>query len=86
MVGALVAQIAKGIVVKFLTPHAYKIVKVSDDEEYKRKHAHKAAEYFFATLQYVVVSVWGYTVLRKSKHLPWFMGGQSGPIEAFEST
>ena len=83
LVGALVSQLAKGVAIKMLLPIFEKIVKVSDDELYKKQHSRKGAEYCYTTIMYLVVSIWGYYVLKDSKHLPWFMGGKREPIEAF---
>ena len=83
--GALVAQITKMLAIKLLYPVFYKIVKqkAKKDEKLKDKYATKGAEYAFSTLQYMIVSVWGYTVLRKTKHLPWFMGGDAEMAASF---
>ena len=76
LVVALATQLGKGVADKLLYPAMYKIVKVSENEQYKQKHAHKAADYLFSTIMYIVVSVWGFIVLKDSPFLPWFMGGR----------
>lgn len=52
----------------------------------KQKYTKKATENVSQLIQYIVFSYWGYEVLKTSKFLPWFMGGQNTGKDAFEST
>ena len=38
-------------------------------------HAAKIAKYFIQTIYFIVASLWGYSVLKETPWLPWFMGG-----------
>ena len=83
---AVGTQIVRVSIKLVCAPLFFGIVKGKDDEELKMKYAQKCSDYSFATLQYLVVSIWGFIVLRKTKHLPWFMGGNYDGLTAFEST
>jgi len=61
------------------------VAKVQTDEQLQAKYADKAGYNLYQFIQYLVVSVWGYKVLKSTKHLPWFMGGDSDAKTAFES-
>ena len=84
-VGAIVTQIAKMGTMKMLYPFFCSVTKeeAKNDPKLRHKHANKAAEYGFCVLQYIVASIWGFIVLRKTKHLPWFMGGSEEMTASF---
>ena len=83
-VGAVVSVFLKKVMPQFFQPLFAKIVKESDDEEYKLKHTWKGAQATWDMIQYIVISVWGFIVLKyHSKILPWYMGGDQTMEAAF---
>ena len=75
VVGAVVAYAGKMLIAKLTFPIAYSAARGGNDEKTRLKYAHKIAENCGSLVQYVVVSIWGYIVLKDSNFMPRFMGG-----------
>ena len=86
LVVAVGTQVVRVTVKIKCAPLFFDVVKGKDDEELKMKYAQKCADYSFSTIQYMIVTIWGFLVLRETKRLPWFMGGRYDSTIAFEST
>ena len=56
-------------------PMFYRLAKVRDDEELNVKYARKACDQFSYTCYFIVSAFWGWSVLKDTDVLPWYLGG-----------
>lgn len=66
-------------------PLAYRICKIQDadnDEEMRVAYANKACEQLFGFIYFSSSTYWGWSVLKNTMYLPWYLGGPAnGSIE-----
>ena len=75
LVGAVVCFLARRLTTKLFYPTAYAISKVQDDKGLRAKYAHKACDNLYVTIYYIMSTYWGWSVLKETTFLPWYLGG-----------
>ena len=60
---------------KIFYPLAYAISKEQKDEDLRVKYAHKACHKLFSTTYFLFAAFWGWSILKDSEYLPWYLGG-----------
>ena len=83
--GAVVTLIIEKLVSMTLFPLCYYLAKGSNKTE-KGEYADKMLKCLETAICNAIWSAWGYSVLKDTVHLPWFMGGSTDMTTAYEST
>ena len=76
--GAAILTIIRAIVMKVTYPKYYLIAKEMNDEDERKRYAHKAADKTYRTAYFICSSLWGWYVLKDTNILPGFLGGMAG--------
>ena len=77
-VGAIVCTVVRKFMFDLSYPTFYEISKEQNDEELRKKYAHKAADKLYRTTYFIISSFWGWYVLKDTPFLPWYLGGRAG--------
>ena len=75
LVGAAVCFVLKELVVFVGYNYAASIAKEQTDPTLKHKYAMKACHKIFTTSYFIVSAFWGWSVLKDTPYLPWYLGG-----------
>jgi len=62
----------------FLYPTMYSLSKEQNDIELRAKYAHKACEQIYGFIYFTSSAYWGWSVLKDTPYLPWYLGGMAG--------
>ena len=56
----------------------YRLSKERNDEDLRARYAHKACEQIFGFIYFTCSAYWGWSVLKDTPYLPWYLGGMAG--------
>jgi len=56
----------------------YRLSKEQNDKELRARYANKACDQMYGFLYFVTSAYWGWSVLKDTPYLPWYLGGMAG--------
>ena len=77
VIGAIVCQVSKAVIRYLTYDFFYSIAKKKDDEVVRKDYATKATTKFYQFFYFTISTAWGYSVLKDTEWLPWYLGGQN---------
>ena len=76
LIGAAVSFSVNLVMNKATWGYFYSVCKEKNDEEIRRAKTLKACNSLYKAFYFFFVTVWGYSVLKDSKYLPWTLLGK----------
>lgn len=80
--GVSAFAIIQRVVLSISTPYLRAFVKGQDDPELCEKYTKKSSESMVKLAYYIVLCSWTYSILKTTRWLPWYCGGDVGSFDA----
>ena len=75
LIGGVVCFIAKKITIMLTYNLFYAVAKKTEPEDLRVGYAEKAAHKLYQMIYFVISTYWGWSVLKDTDWLPWYLGG-----------